>query len=152
MVKIPCIKCDSMVDTCAIVCRNCKTPIGYLGGTPVPRKPMLRKPVAMPPLRNSSVSFPEGTFGQRFARIFQVLEDRGFGPQWQSVAAFTIWHPHPCSTGSSTREIIKCASGPIKAVGLKESMKEVGGADDPPTWKTTRSEVDPISWTGLGQC
>lgn len=61
------------------------------------------------------------TFRERFAEIYQVLEDFGYAPQWQSVAKDRTWHPKPYATfdGSDTVEIIRCTIGPILAIELR---------------------------------
>jgi len=72
------------------------------------------------------------TFKERFSEIFEILEGRGYEPEWQPMAECTNWNPHTESSGVSSSEIIKCTTGPIMAVALW--TEKLGESDETISW------------------
>jgi len=63
------------------------------------------------------------------------LEGAGLGPQWQAIADSKTWQADPYATGLSSAEIIKCTSGPIRAIELRSQTANTGGLDLPNSWR-----------------
>ena len=86
---------------------------------------------------------PQYTFGERFLKVFRVLERSGYGPKWEPLAGTKTWdfeqeaaapdHRSLGSIGTKRAEIITCRSGPIVSVDMSIQTDVV---EDSGFWQT----------------